>query len=59
MPIDPNEMELRRNKDFIDILKMIGEGSPVFERFEEDEPAIKKRQERDGFDESELPRDYQ
>ena len=56
LPIDPVEMELRQNKDFIAILKMIGEGGPIYVQPEEME---KKRKEQEGFDEDELPFDYQ
>lgn len=28
--VDPKEMELRRNKDFIASLDMIGEGAPIY-----------------------------
>ncbi|MEK5036583.1 hypothetical protein [Sporosarcina sp. FSL K6-3457] len=59
LPIDPAEVELRQNRDFIASMKMIGEGAPIYERYEEDEPVMKKRQERDGFDVEDLPRDYQ
>lgn len=56
LPIDPVEMELRQNKDFMAILKMIGEGSPVYEEL----GGIGGiRKEFEGYDESELPRDYQ
>ncbi len=58
-PIDPAEVELRRNLDSIASLNMIGEGAPIFERYEEDESAMKKPQEQDGVDEENLPRDYQ
>ena len=56
LPIDPAEVELRQNKDFIAILKMIGEGSPVYEDLDGIES---ERQPFDGYDDSELPRDYQ
>jgi hypothetical protein len=29
--VDPREMELRRDKDFIASLNMVGEGAPVYE----------------------------
>jgi len=28
--VDPKEMELRRNKDFMASLDMIGEGAPIY-----------------------------
>jgi hypothetical protein len=57
LPIDQSEMELRRNRDFIDKLNMIGEGGPIYERPEEIE---KKREESSVFlDNENLPRDYQ
>ena len=59
LPIEPAEVELRNNRDFIASLGMIGEGAPIYELFEEDEPAVKKGQEQSDFDEEELPRDYQ
>ncbi|MFJ7935220.1 hypothetical protein [Sporosarcina sp. NPDC096371] len=59
LPIDPAELELRKNQDFIASQKMIGEGGPIYEQFEEDEPVIKKLRERNGFSGEELPRDYQ
>ncbi len=36
LPIDPSEMELRHNKDFIAKLKMIGEGGPIYDQSEND-----------------------
>ncbi len=59
LPVDPAEQELRKNQDFIDSLKMIGEGGPIYELPEEDDSVIKKRNESHGFDEKDLPRDYQ
>ncbi len=59
LPIEPAEVELRRNRDFIASLGMIAEGAPVFERYEEDEAAMKKGRERSDFGDEELPRDYQ
>jgi hypothetical protein len=59
LPIDPAEVELRHNRDFIDSMRMVGEGAPVYEHYEEDEPAKKKERERSDFGEEELPRDYQ
>lgn len=57
--IDPIELELRKNQDFIASQKMIGEGSPVYGQFEENEPDVKKQQEQSGFHVEQLPRDYQ
>ena len=34
LPIDPEEMARRQDKDYIDSLKMIGEGGPVFDSFD-------------------------
>ncbi|WP_318616187.1 hypothetical protein [Sporosarcina sp. YIM B06819] len=59
LPIDPVEVELRHNRDFIDSMRMIAEGAPIYERFEEDEPVEKKWRERGDFGAEELPRDYQ
>lgn len=59
LPIEPAEVELRHNRDFIASLGMIGEGAPIYECYEEDEPAKKKGRERNDFGEEELPRDYQ
>lgn len=59
LPIEPTEVELRNNRDYIASLGMIGEGAPIYERFEEDEPAENNRRERSDFGEEELPRDYQ
>jgi hypothetical protein len=57
LPIESSEMELRRNKDFIAKLKMIGEGGPIYEQYEILE---KKREESHVFEDVEkLPRDYQ
>jgi hypothetical protein len=57
LPIESSEMELRRDKDFIAKLKMIGEGGPIYEQYEMLE---KKREESDVFEDIEkLPRDYQ
>jgi len=35
LSVESSEMELRRNKDFIAKLKMIGEGSPIYDSSEE------------------------
>ena len=59
LPIEPAEVELRHNCDFIASLGMIGEGGPIYECYEEDEPAKKNRRERGDFGEEELPCDYQ
>jgi hypothetical protein len=57
LPIEPSEMELRRNKDFIDKLNMIGEGGPIYEQAEILE---KRRDESRVFEDTEkLPPDYQ
>ena len=57
LPIESSEMELRRNKDFIAKLKMIGEGGPIYDQYEMLE---KRREESDVFEDGEkLPRDYQ
>ena len=53
LPIDPSEMELRKNKDFIAAQKMIGEGGPVYEYYEE------PKEEPRGYTEDELPEYYQ
>lgn len=57
LSIESSEMALRRNKDFIAKLEMIGEGGPIY-----DQPEMleKKREESSVFDdEVKLPRDYQ
>ncbi|MCZ2259205.1 hypothetical protein [Sporosarcina sp. G11-34] len=46
--IDPEEMARRIDRDFIESLKMIGEGAPVYDSVFEEE-----------VEEKELPRDYQ
>ena len=57
LPIEPSEMELRHNKDFIDKLNMIGEGGPIYDQSEMLE---KRREESHVFEDAEkLPRDYQ
>ena len=50
-PIDSEEMELRQDKDFIDSLKMVGEGGPGFDQ-------SKKNDEGEAKD-RDLPRAYQ
>ncbi len=39
--VDPREMELRQNRDYMASLDMIGEGAPVYET-EKDETVMKK-----------------
>ncbi|HJF30295.1 MAG TPA: hypothetical protein K8V56_00775 [Sporosarcina psychrophila] len=57
LPIEQSEMELRRDRDFIDKLNMIGEGGPIYEYPEDIEG---KREESHVFhDEENMPRDYQ
>lgn len=57
LPIEQSEMELRRDRDFIDKLNMIDEGGPIYEYPEEIE---KKREESHVFlDEENLPHDCQ
>ncbi|MBO0587250.1 hypothetical protein [Sporosarcina sp. E16_8] len=57
LPIEPSEMELRRNKDYINKLNMIGEGGPIYDQSEMLE---KRREESHVFeDEEKLPRNYQ
>ena len=52
LQIDSEEMAKRTNRDFIDSLKMVGEGAPVYDSiFEEVIEEVKV--------EKELPRDYQ
>ncbi|QTD39890.1 hypothetical protein [Sporosarcina sp. Te-1] len=57
MPVDPAEMERRRDLDYIASLDMIGEGAPV--HYPSDEASVDRRKEAVGFDESELPPAYQ
>lgn len=60
--VDPAEMKLRRDLDFIASLRMVGEGAPVFTDMTKREPAVNKPEENEkpqGFNEEELPRDYQ
>ena len=52
--IDPYEMELRKDPDFIASLEMIDEGSPV--HYPEYQKILK---EAAGFDPKELPQAYQ
>ncbi|MBD7907568.1 hypothetical protein [Sporosarcina gallistercoris] len=54
--IHPDEMNLRNDMDHIAMLHMIGEGAPDFSRFLDHRPEPPSEQ---GFDEHELPRDYQ
>ncbi|MGN7386203.1 hypothetical protein [Sporosarcina sp. SAFN-015] len=54
--IDPYEMELRRDPDFIASLEMIDEGSPVHYPNNDRKPKLR---EASGFDASELPQTYQ
>ncbi|MGG0668534.1 hypothetical protein [Sporosarcina koreensis] len=53
--IDPYEMELRQDPDYIASLEMIGEGSPVHY------PQYTKKElkETAGYDPNELPQAYQ
>lgn len=55
-PIHPDEMNLRSDMDHLAMLHMIGEGAPDFSK------QLKHRQApppSEGFDEHELPKDYQ
>jgi hypothetical protein len=52
-PVDLEEMKLRKNKDYNALLKMIAEGGPVFEAPD------RMGNEEQGYDEKDLPRDYQ
>ncbi|MGN7409554.1 MULTISPECIES: hypothetical protein [unclassified Sporosarcina] len=54
--IHPDEMNLRGDMDYIAMLQMIGEGAPDFSRFLDHRP---ESPSEIGFDEHELPRDYQ
>lgn len=57
LPIEPSEMELRQNRDFIDKLNMIGEGGPIYDH---PEMLEKRREESHVFEDAEKnPRDYQ
>ncbi|MBB4827076.1 hypothetical protein HNO89_004367 [Sporosarcina luteola] len=58
MPVDPVEMERRRDLDYIASLDMIGEGAPVHYRGD-DEASLKRRKKQFGCNESELPPTYQ
>ena len=58
LPINSAEMELRKNKDFMAILKMIGEGGPIYDAVDEIR-AEHLRKEQEGYDESDLPKYYQ
>lgn len=53
IPIDPEEMALRQDLDFIASKEMIGEGAPSYDAFMYNED-----DEAEG-DERELPRAYQ
>lgn len=53
LPIEPAEMELRKNSDFIAAQKMIGEGGPVYDY------ELKPQLEKKGLSEDELPEYYQ
>ena len=55
-PVHPDEMSLRSDVDHLAMLHMIGEGAPDFS------PQMEHGLESplsEGFDEHELPRDYQ
>lgn len=53
IPIDPEEMALRQDLDFIASKEMIGEGAPSYDSFNH-------KEEHDSDDEErELPRTYQ
>lgn len=52
--IDPEEMEKRRNEDYIASLKMVGEGSPRYDPIEGKEDV---EEMQDGHDK--LPETYQ
>ncbi|GKV68478.1 hypothetical protein NCCP2716_09760 [Sporosarcina sp. NCCP-2716] len=54
--IHPDEMNLRSDLDHIASLHMIGEGAPDFSKRIAHRPAPPPEY---GFDEHELPRDYQ
>ncbi|NYF25736.1 hypothetical protein [Sporosarcina sp. JAI121] len=57
LSIESSEMELRNNKDFIAKLKMIGEGGPIYEQYEEYK---KKWEDSRVFDDEEnMPGEYQ
>ena len=47
LSVESSEMELRRNEDFIAKLKMIGEGSPIYDSPKELDV---KREESNVFD---------
>jgi len=53
LPVDPEEMLLRQDEDFIASLKMVGEGAPSFNSFINDEDEESSNEDR------ELPRAYQ
>ena len=57
MPVDPTEMERRRDLDYIASLEMVGEGAPDYEVG--DNRFAKRRNEEAGYDERELPPAYQ
>lgn len=52
-PIDPEEMALRQDLDFIASKQMIGEGAPSYDSFNYNEDSDAEDEER------ELPRAYQ
>lgn len=51
LPIDEEEMARRQDEDFNASLKMVGEGSPIFSSFEEDDEEL--------IVEKDLPETYQ
>lgn len=53
LKIEPAEMELRNNSDFIAAQRMIGEGGPVYDY------EFKSLIEKIGLSEDELPEYYQ
>ncbi|MFD1929703.1 hypothetical protein ACFSFY_16815 [Sporosarcina siberiensis] len=56
--VDPKEMEMRQNKDYIASLKMVGEGAPVYD-FDREEAFYEKKPNEEADADIKLPRDYQ
>ncbi|WP_438313644.1 hypothetical protein [Sporosarcina sp. FA9] len=56
--VDPEEMKMRQNKDYIASLKMVGEGAPVYD-FDREEEFDKKKPIEEADADIKLPRDYQ
>ena len=57
LSVESSEMELRHNPDFIAKLKMIGEGSPIYDLY--DELDVKREEPHVFDDDKEIPNEIQ